>query len=186
MKELLNHCIWKETEINGVKGMKITGTNGNSIFLPAAGAIRGKSINEYGKTGIYMNGSSSIYTIIGYLGYFSNKYGDTSGISVRPVIDLDNPVTVEEVILNDDKTYCQYNQNTDTFKIHYFFNIKLKPNISIGNNNILNYGVVLYRDNVIYKEIICSGNEDKIEVELDSSPHYMNIKYEAGKYTATT
>ena len=34
-KELLNNCVWKMTTQNGVSGFKVTGTNGNSIFLPA-------------------------------------------------------------------------------------------------------------------------------------------------------
>ena len=37
MKELINKCNWKWTTQNGVKGYKVTGPNGNSIFLPAAG-----------------------------------------------------------------------------------------------------------------------------------------------------
>jgi len=32
--ELLTKCSWEWTQINGVNGFKITGTNGNSIFLP--------------------------------------------------------------------------------------------------------------------------------------------------------
>lgn len=37
MKELINQCSWEWTTQNGVKGRKVTGPNGNSIFLPAAG-----------------------------------------------------------------------------------------------------------------------------------------------------
>ena len=46
-------CTWTWTTQNGVKGMKLTGPNGNSIFLPAAG-------NRYG-TGLYDRGSSGYY-----------------------------------------------------------------------------------------------------------------------------
>ncbi len=34
-EELLDNCTWKWTTQNGVKGYKVIGTNGNSIFLPA-------------------------------------------------------------------------------------------------------------------------------------------------------
>ena len=37
LNELLHSCTWERTTINGVYGMKVTGLNGNSIFLPAAG-----------------------------------------------------------------------------------------------------------------------------------------------------
>lgn len=36
-EELLTKCKWELCEKNGVKGHKITGPNGNSIFLPIAG-----------------------------------------------------------------------------------------------------------------------------------------------------
>lgn len=36
-EELKNKCRWKWTTQNGVTGYKVTGPNGNSIFLPAAG-----------------------------------------------------------------------------------------------------------------------------------------------------
>ncbi|MBO4814382.1 MAG: hypothetical protein J5523_05430 [Muribaculaceae bacterium] len=34
MQELLKYCRWEKTEEHGVPGMKVTGNNGNSIFLP--------------------------------------------------------------------------------------------------------------------------------------------------------
>ena len=41
MDELLNECTWTWELKEGVKGYKITGPNGNSIFLPAAGSRNG-------------------------------------------------------------------------------------------------------------------------------------------------
>ena len=35
--ELCNECTWQWTTLNGVNGYRVTGPNGNSIFLPAAG-----------------------------------------------------------------------------------------------------------------------------------------------------
>ena len=37
VKELWEKCIWEWTAVNGHSGAKVTGPNGNSIFLPAAG-----------------------------------------------------------------------------------------------------------------------------------------------------
>ena len=35
--ELASQCTWNKSTVNGVDGMKVTGNNGNSIFLPATG-----------------------------------------------------------------------------------------------------------------------------------------------------
>lgn len=37
MQELADKCSWEWTQINSINGFKVTGTNGNSIFIPAAG-----------------------------------------------------------------------------------------------------------------------------------------------------
>ena len=34
-EELINNCTWERTALKGVNGYKVTGPNGNSIFLPA-------------------------------------------------------------------------------------------------------------------------------------------------------
>lgn len=38
-KELVKYCKWEETKVEGKFGYKITGPNGNSIFLPSAGDL---------------------------------------------------------------------------------------------------------------------------------------------------
>jgi hypothetical protein len=37
MQELISNCTWEWMQISGINGYKVTGPNGNSIFLPAAG-----------------------------------------------------------------------------------------------------------------------------------------------------
>ena len=39
LQELLNKCSWEMTVSDGVKGYKVTGPNGNAIFLPLGGSI---------------------------------------------------------------------------------------------------------------------------------------------------
>lgn len=46
MKELIDNCTWEWTQINGVNGFKVTGSNGNSIFLPANGYMLNKTKNS--------------------------------------------------------------------------------------------------------------------------------------------
>ena len=66
MQELLDNSIVEWTLMNGVKGSLITGPNGNSIFLPAAGNGDINGIRNVGKYASYW--SSSL-----------GKYGSTSG-----------------------------------------------------------------------------------------------------------
>ena len=94
-QELINNnyttTIW--TTQNGVYGRKITSkSNGNSIFLPAAGYCAGTSLYHAGSYGGYW--SRSLRTICsddGHLLYFDSSNLDTGrfdrpcGLSVRPV-----------------------------------------------------------------------------------------------------
>lgn len=52
-KELEEKCQWEWTEQNGMAGYRITGANGNSIFLPAAGNKYNETLSNCGKRGDY-------------------------------------------------------------------------------------------------------------------------------------
>ena len=52
-EELLTHCTWKWTSINGVKGFRVNGKNSNYIFLPAAGGKDEFSDVDGGNYGYY-------------------------------------------------------------------------------------------------------------------------------------
>ena len=58
-KELTTECTWTWTTQNGVKGYEVKGTNGNSIFLPAAGCRRDGTVLHSGYTGCYW--STTLY-----------------------------------------------------------------------------------------------------------------------------
>ena len=47
MEELESKCTWQWTTQSGVEGYKVTGPNGNSIFLPAAGFCYGSSPDRW-------------------------------------------------------------------------------------------------------------------------------------------
>lgn len=90
--ELRSECIWEWTTQNGVNGRKVTGPNGNSIFLPAAGSRYWSSLGSAGSGGEYW--SSSLDAGSSYLAYglgFDSDYVDWHyydrgvGRSVRPV-----------------------------------------------------------------------------------------------------
>ncbi len=91
--ELLNNCTWTWTTQNGVNGYKVTSkTNGNYIFLPAAGWRNGSSHDSAGKSGWYWgstpdgsnaNASSGLDFTSLFQGV--NSYFRDGGQSVRPV-----------------------------------------------------------------------------------------------------
>jgi predicted nucleic acid-binding Zn ribbon protein len=95
-EELINtsYTTWTWTTQNGVKGYKVTSkTNGNSIFLPAAGYRDNSDLYDAGSNGGYW--SSSLYTDYSYFAYdldfnsdsvFSNYRSRDCGRSVRPVL----------------------------------------------------------------------------------------------------
>ena len=92
-EELLNNCKWTWTNLNGVNGYQVTGPNGNSIFLPAAGCRMGTEVHNRGSNGYYWLSSlvsesdRDAYHLYFYGSYYTwngchNRFG---GRSVRPV-----------------------------------------------------------------------------------------------------
>ena len=51
--ELMNVCTWNKTWKNGVIGYKVTGPNGNALFLPAAGCHSGTELEYEQSSGGY-------------------------------------------------------------------------------------------------------------------------------------
>lgn len=107
--ELREECRWEWISKNGIKGYEVIGTNGNSIFLPAAGHFMGSSVSGNQTEGHYW--SSSIYiqhvrfaftadcfsTVLG-TSYVNRFVGQT----VRAVTDSGNRIAVSNIGL--DKT----------------------------------------------------------------------------------
>ncbi|MCQ2233190.1 MAG: DUF1566 domain-containing protein [Paludibacteraceae bacterium] len=92
IKELDNRCRWSWTTMNGVKGYKVTGPSGKSIFLPAAGYRGGAESDYVGGYGDYWSSSAFDNSFSAYHLYFNSGYyvWDSSfnryyGRSVRPV-----------------------------------------------------------------------------------------------------
>ncbi len=90
--ELRNNCTWEWTVQNGVNGRKVTGPNGNSIFLPAAG-LRGNSglggagsEGRYWSSSLYVGGSRNAFNLYFLSDRVSRSYDYRYyGLSVRPV-----------------------------------------------------------------------------------------------------
>lgn len=93
MQELYEDCTWTWTAQNRVIGMKVTGPNGNSIFLPAAGRRYGtdfynrSSIGYYWSTTLDKNHNGYAYHFYIDDGKGGGDYDRNAGLSVRPVTD---------------------------------------------------------------------------------------------------
>ena len=92
IRELHDYASWNWTRLYGANGCKVTGPNGNSIFLPSAGYCDGSSRDFVGEYGYYW-GSTPYWSYtreavhlffdandVDY--YWSDRY---EGYTVRPV-----------------------------------------------------------------------------------------------------
>ena len=52
IQELCDNCTWQRTQRNGVNGLLVTGPNGNTLFLPAAGCRWEESLYYVGTYGV--------------------------------------------------------------------------------------------------------------------------------------
>lgn len=95
-KELVDECRWNWATYNGVKGQKVTGPNGNSIFLPLAGYYDGTGAYNQGvgyhywSGGLYEGSSYDAWylTCQVYTTGFGYGHGYRDyGVPIRPVSD---------------------------------------------------------------------------------------------------
>lgn len=87
--ELCEQCTWRWTTQNGINGYRVTSkSNGNSIFLPAAGYRYDNSLYDAGSYGNYWSSSRKTdapdvyFESRGVWRRYHNRY---YGLSVRPV-----------------------------------------------------------------------------------------------------
>ena len=109
IRELVQRCNWTWTTVNGVRGNLVTGRNGKSIFLPAAGKIGGNSNYSAGTSGYYWSltldtssgpafGHGLDFTQAGHVGYFGGHR--CKGCTVRPVRVPIDDVYIEQKSLD--------------------------------------------------------------------------------------
>ena len=93
-QELVDHCTWTKTTVNGVDGHLITGPNGNTMFLPASGARFESTLNFAGTYGFYWSRTLDalsppiaycLYFSLGNTHFCSNYYARYNGFVVRAV-----------------------------------------------------------------------------------------------------
>ena len=101
IQELKQKCRWQWTTLNNTYGYKVTGPNGNSIFLPTAG-LRFQDRLELSEINAYYWSSSLDKTMADLLLFGSNVIQLTNlapsvGRSIRPVLSSQKSVPVKAV-----------------------------------------------------------------------------------------
>lgn len=157
MEELKNKCIWEWTKQNGVKGYKVTGPNGNSIFLPAVGYFSGTSFSSEscGNSNYWSSTPSSNTSFADILKFDSGSHNMSNdvrspGNSVRPVksrIGIEIPgITISEVKCTDVttivKTYATDGGGQITERGFYW---GTNPNPSEADNKVVLENEVGYK-----------------------------------------
>lgn len=97
MQELFEKCVWEADTVNGISGHRVTGPNGNSIFIPTAGYYNhdhGEGIQGL-KSIMYLwtsscNGNSNAYDLMFYHSTLPDGVSSNTrrvGFPIRPVFD---------------------------------------------------------------------------------------------------
>ena len=92
MKELVNECTWEWITYEGVEGYHVTGPNGNSIFFPAVGYLRGTNFIYRGSYGLYWSATLTEESSYAYILFCGDNDIDCTGgwlrrcgLPIRPV-----------------------------------------------------------------------------------------------------
>ena len=96
IRELFDHCVWKQTTINGIEGYEVKGRTGKTIFLPLGGYRKYLNLDRGGSAGCLWSATidSSLPSRAMYLIYELNdktgkgrmaKEERCIGFNIRPV-----------------------------------------------------------------------------------------------------
>ncbi len=126
VRELIDNTTQTWETVDGVSGIRFTATNGNSIFMPAAGYREGEDVSENG-AGYYWSGTvnatntdyakSLIISESGAEVSASTRY---LGFSVRSVREVDERWTVEGVAFDNAKLITGNIQGKGDFRLEIY------------------------------------------------------------------
>ena len=91
IRELIYNCSWTPETQNGVDGFKVTGSNGNYIFIPASGYRDGTSSYIYGECYYWSSTPHQYSNDYSYILYSDYEYQSEDmnyryrGLTIRPV-----------------------------------------------------------------------------------------------------
>ena len=162
--ELRTYCDWTWTTQDGVNGYVIKSkTNGNSIFLPAAGSRHLESLDDVGTLGLYWSSSliedepSSTWYSYFSPGTVCGGYGIRSyGFTVRPVFPGDAAIPIEDKNL---KAYLVKYCDTDWDDEISVQEARKVTSLSFNTDNISSLKGLEYFTNLT--SISCRGSEPR-------------------------
>lgn len=165
--ELLSQCSLEWTTLNGVNGYRVTGPNGNSIFLPAAGSILNASVYSAESYCFFWSSSLDVPTpdsaMLAYFGSNEKGRDDASrygGTPIRAVYGDLIIIPVESVSI--DKTELE---------------------LVVGESSDL--VATLFPDNATIKDVIWSSNDDAV-ASVSSRGNVMGMMAGSAVISVTT
>ena len=200
--ELIDCCTWKWTTSKGVKGFRITGPSGNSIFMPAAGefyrepSLEGTDLRfwtstPYNEKAYCLNASSSILDMrVGYA-YL--------GLSVRPVTGgniSQEYFSLETDVVNSGKYESEHSVKVNTtidwtVESSDSWATPVKVNnsellVTVSENTVASSRsatITLRRSSNSEVLGVVTVNQDAAEGYFEVNPTYFVADDEAGEYT---
>ena len=109
-KELRENCNWEQEEVHGVPGYRVTGPNGNSIFLPVTGWRIDDRLNEggsYWARNAKADGDGGACQLAWDDWGWYEYGGRCNGQCVRPVVNVEPEVPVYYLI----GEFCGWDEN---------------------------------------------------------------------------
>ena len=107
IQELIDNCDWEWTKQNKVKGYKVTGVNGNSIFIPETGYWNGSTFYSggcigscYWSSSVPSGNSYAYYLSFSSSSHYRSNNNRYYGYSIRPVIEVVEKPTVSVSVEN--------------------------------------------------------------------------------------
>ena len=203
MKELSDSCTWVWTSQNSVTGYRVTGPNGNSIFLPAAGYVNDTSNPWLSSGGVYMTSSqagdiSSFAHVLCFRSSGRGMYSDNTyyhllnhydpaayrfiGHTVRAVA-VPNGVTTGDLVLNvrTDSATWAWGDNEVTLHGTLSSTTPINKDITVGFIIGYNDSIVKTTATAVYPQT--KNNAGKFTQVL---PVHDNIGYWYRAYIETT
>lgn len=125
IEELIAECEWTWTSINNVNGYKVKGSNGNSIFLPAAGSFGIWGPNE------------ELYLSVGEIGFYRGNFKQCQGYATKLTRNqISASVNSESIFGNKTEGYSIRPVRNKTKNI---FTLTLDANGGVGEMDSLSF-----------------------------------------------
>lgn len=210
VKELLDNCTWEWTQIKNINGYKVTGKNGNSIFIPAAGLYSSTIYLYKGEKVCYNTSSESTYDKASKVSLTSTSSAKPSvgdgwskffGFTIRPVTSNPNaeggPVDHSQDYLVTDKITASYtggsimsiNGNVRSGSVlNFSFNNGSSESVKLIEAQLYESSSTDYGNNLLNAEVDVAGGESKgysftLNKSMTTPVVRFTYRYNKKKYT---